>query len=103
MPREKPFSQCLPEGTPAVRHELDSQSRTEQPTLVRETRGGSAERSNRRDRRRDRSEEHTSELQSHSFISYAVFFLKKKKKQEQITTNPTHQPERSRAPFVPHS
>src|ERR1051326_9210706 len=24
-----------------------------------------------------RSEEHTSELQSHSFISYAVFFLKK--------------------------
>src|ERR1051326_8266212 len=27
-----------------------------------------------------RSEEHTSELQSHSFISYAVFFLKKKKK-----------------------
>src|ERR1051326_9250242 len=25
----------------------------------------------------DRSEEHTSELQSHSFISYAVFFLKK--------------------------
>ena len=29
---------------------------------------------------RDRSEEHTSELQSHSFISYAVFCLKKKKK-----------------------
>ena len=29
----------------------------------------------------DRSEEHTSELQSHSFISYAVFCLKKKKKQ----------------------
>ena len=27
-----------------------------------------------------RSEEHTSELQSHSFISYAVFILKKKKK-----------------------
>src|ERR1051326_1919613 len=26
-----------------------------------------------------RSEEQTSELQSHSFISYAVFFLKKKK------------------------
>ena len=26
----------------------------------------------------DRSEEHTSELQSHSFISYAVFCLKKK-------------------------
>ena len=30
--------------------------------------------------RRPRSEEHTSELQSHSFISYAVFCLKKKKK-----------------------
>src|ERR1051326_9551749 len=29
--------------------------------------------------RRHRSEEHTSELQSHSFISYAVFCLKKKK------------------------
>ena len=31
-------------------------------------------------RGRFRSEEHTSELQSHSFISYAVFCLKKKKK-----------------------
>ena len=30
--------------------------------------------------KRLRSEEHTSELQSHSFISYAVFCLKKKKK-----------------------
>src|SRR5210317_1247535 len=29
-----------------------------------------------------RSEEHTSELQSHSEISYAVFCLKKKKKKE---------------------
>src|ERR1051326_9256617 len=29
------------------------------------------------DSRRPRSEEHTSELQSHSFISYAVFCLKK--------------------------
>ena len=28
--------------------------------------------------RKNRSEEHTSELQSHSFISYAVFCLKKK-------------------------
>src|ERR1051326_9257766 len=28
--------------------------------------------------REQRSEEHTSELQSHSFISYAVFCLKKK-------------------------
>ena len=31
-----------------------------------------------------RSEEHTSELQSHSFISYAVFCLKKKKKKTKI-------------------
>ena len=31
--------------------------------------------------RHERSEEHTSELQSHSFISYAVFCLKKKKTQ----------------------
>ena len=32
-----------------------------------------------RDHASGRSEEHTSELQSHSFISYAVFCLKKKK------------------------
>ena len=30
----------------------------------------------------DRSEEHTSELQSHSFISYAVFCLKKKRSED---------------------
>src|SRR5210317_2427595 len=34
-----------------------------------------------------RSEEHTSELQSHSEISYAVFCLKKKKKNKQKKTN----------------
>ena len=34
-----------------------------------------------------RSEEHTSELQSHSFISYAVFCLKKKKHHILHTTN----------------
>src|ERR1051326_9296612 len=33
-----------------------------------------------------RSEEHTSELQSHSFISYAVFCLKKKQKQNRGAT-----------------
>src|SRR5881409_4188888 len=38
-----------------------------------------ASRRRRRDARRDRSEEHTSELQSQSHISYAVFCLKKKK------------------------
>ena len=35
-----------------------------------------------------RSEEHTSELQSHSFISYAVFCLKKKNKKLLINTSP---------------
>src|SRR3546814_6364580 len=40
------------------------------------------------DRRRDgqRSEEHTSELQSLMRISYAVFCLKKKKRQKSTTT-----------------
>src|SRR5213080_5365800 len=36
-------------------------------------------------RKHFRSEEHTSELQSHSGISYAVFCLKKKKKKKSIT------------------
>src|ERR1051326_9417048 len=35
----------------------------------------------------DRSEEHTSELQSHSFISYAVFCLKKKKNRDEHTSH----------------
>src|ERR1051326_9224982 len=38
-----------------------------------------------RARPRHRSEEHTSELQSHSFISYAVFCLKKKNKKHNIS------------------
>src|ERR1051326_9239497 len=37
-----------------------------------------------------RSEEHTSELQSHSFISYAVFCLKKKKSKQQNTGHGGH-------------
>src|SRR3546814_4747916 len=37
-----------------------------------------------------RSEEHTSELQSLMRISYAVFCLKKKKKQNEITSNKEH-------------
>src|ERR1051326_9360669 len=41
---------------------------------------------------RRRSEEHTSELQSHSFISYAVFCLKKNKhnKQRHDLNNQSH-------------
>src|ERR1051326_9543729 len=42
-----------------------------------------------------RSEEHTSELQSHSFISYAVFCLKKKKQPRYILTK--HQRPRRQA------
>ena len=34
------------------------------------------------ERRKEEIEEHTSELQSHSFISYAVFCLKKKNKKK---------------------
>ena len=34
------------------------------------------------DKTAERSEEHTSELQSHWYISYAVFCLKKKKQEE---------------------
>src|SRR6056300_1784843 len=43
----------------------------------------------RQARKDPRSEEHTSELQSHSEISYAVFCLKKKKKKKKkkTTTN----------------
>src|SRR3546814_10050046 len=37
-----------------------------------------------------RSEEHTSELQSLMRISYAVFCLKKKKKQKEVTEPPNH-------------
>src|SRR3546814_5274514 len=51
-------------------------------------RGGAAD-----DRRRAagrRSEEHTSELQSLMRISYAVFCLKKKKKQQLKTLHSTH-------------
>src|ERR1051326_301051 len=50
-----------------------------------------------------RSEEHTSELQSHSFISYAVFCLKKKKHfQDILSTRPTPAPpsHTSRPPVV---
>src|SRR5213080_5340306 len=37
-----------------------------------------------------RSEEHTSELQSHSGISYAVFCLKKKKIEHDLSVNPKY-------------
>src|SRR3546814_9963012 len=50
---------------------------------------GAAERPARRRDAEDRSEEHTSELQSLMRISYAVFCLKKKKKQHKAETNST--------------
>src|ERR1043165_10132205 len=54
-------------------------------TLFRSDRHGAAPRSPARRRRRTaprRSEEHTSELQSRGLISYAVFCLKKKHRQQ---------------------
>src|SRR5213594_4633424 len=42
-----------------------------------------------------RSEEHTSELQSRTLISYAVFWLKKKK--EDIIEHPAHDRRRSKS------
>src|SRR3546814_6769607 len=54
-------------------------------------------------RHHPRSEEHTSELQSLMRISYAVFCLKKKKKQ-QINPHTTHklQPKQITTPTVSH-
>ena len=43
-----------------------------------------------------RSEEHTSELQSHSFISYAVFCLKKKKTTTKKKTKTTKKEKKTR-------
>src|ERR1051326_9221431 len=43
----------------------------------------------------ERSEEHTSELQSHSFISYAVFCLKKEKHNHNDHTRAQHCPTRT--------
>src|SRR5881275_2707907 len=50
-------------------------------------RRGAAARAPRRRRRGTRSEEHTSELQSHGTISYAVFCLKKKKQKTKNISN----------------
>src|SRR6056300_1630599 len=50
-----------------------------------------------------RSEEHTSELQSHSEISYAVFCLKKKKKKyKKPQNNKTYNPRRTTQIPQPH-
>src|SRR3546814_1906129 len=56
----------------------DVQALSDQTTLAMHVRGGPAF-------SHPRSEEHTSELQSLMRISYAVFCLKKKKKQSQNT------------------
>src|SRR6056300_1426394 len=52
--------------------------RSRRPRTTRGPSRGTSGRSRSRWRGRPRSEEHTSELQSHSEISYAVFCLKKK-------------------------
>src|ERR1051326_2347656 len=48
-----------------------------------------------------RSEEHTSELQSHSFISYAVFCLKKKNKMPPHEEDAAHRPTALASPPTP--
>src|ERR1051326_9577553 len=53
----------------------------------------------RRRPRARRSEEHTSELQSHSFISYAVFCLKTKIKACKRNSRPVTKPYRPLSPF----
>src|SRR6059058_6455584 len=60
-------------------------------TLFRSSPRTTACRGRRRDRRRAwrRSEEHTSELQSRNDTSYAVFCLKKKKKEPENITKKT--------------
>ena len=55
-----------------------------------------------RKRNQERSEEHTSELQSHSFISYAVFCLKKKKTQNHNKNRSIHQ-RSQHLPLSPYS
>ena len=72
-----------------VRSATDHQSFSLNASLVRREDGHfflirlrASEESGRDDSMERRSEEHTSELQSQSTISYAVFCLKKKKKKE---------------------
>src|SRR5213596_4086555 len=70
-------------------------------TLFRSPRSSSARR-HRPDRSYPgprRSEEHTSELQSHGLISYAVFCLKKKKKKQPNQHN--HPPHTTTPPTPP--
>ena len=63
-----------------TRHDLGREDFIRRIWEWREESGGNITRQLRRlGSSLDRSEEHTSELQSHSFISYAVFCLKKKK------------------------
>src|SRR3546814_5814388 len=69
------------------RRRADREARPHQPRLEDgEGRQALRFRGARR-RRRRRSEEHTSELQSLMRISYAVFCLKKKNKQQKHTSN----------------
>ena len=71
-----------PSGNPLQRASLIMKFRHTQDALQKAEQAYRSRLSLRRIQLQDnlkRSEEHTSELQSHSFISYAVFCLKKKK------------------------
>ena len=79
-------SRLIREPTLKVRLPESKTAATEQETIrtITITRGGRIFFMDREIRLKGRSEEHTSELQSHSFISYAVFCLKKKKTHNKI-------------------
>src|SRR3546814_6878260 len=94
------------QGRPALRRELrDDEARDPEPDLLDRARGGKAADHLQLHRPRcgrdrihcgaacpaRRSEEHTSELQSLMRISYAVFCLKKKKKQTITIYDNTYQ------------
>ena len=62
----------------AIQYEMDRQTRSDREAMAHVVKELA---------RMTRSEEHTSELQSHSFISYAVFCLKKKKDKKKKKKN----------------
>src|SRR3546814_2001969 len=88
----EPFSVWLGQTVNLVRSRSSAPSSASCPASGRAsprscpTRWPATPRAGRRNSAR-RSEEHTSELQSLMRISYAVFCLKKKKKQNKITRN----------------
>src|SRR3546814_4166285 len=74
-----------PVGRAPWRDRRIARSDNDRPGQRRVLPGRASHYDRRIDEERDRSEEHTSELQSLMRISYAVFCLKKKKKQQTVT------------------